>query len=596
MAEGYLGVDIVARWRQARLVALGDRKAPVAYAPCLIQTAGDPTLPVALAPFEAEQDDSLPSSLTVRGRDRLSPPFAEIGPEWVAELGHVLPPSLEEADVGESGSSGLLLPITWQRMKHDSDLLDAELIPQMIVLLDALQLANKPGALPEAIHQIRLHFPGSLLWAPGIGGPDNLAILAWMGVDIFDLARSRQAMYAGALLTPEGPRMPEETLGEEVDGISMMAAWTQELASVRRAIRDGTLRELVEKRAPNSPRTVEHLRYHDRIISRCKSGILASHVPEGTRFPCHTFASREDPVVTDWVNFISDSYRSPICQREVLILLPCSARKPYRTSRSHRKYMGAIPNTGAHQVMVTSPLGLVPRDLERVWPACHYDVPVTGDWDGDEITRIRTLVAGFVSAQGYKVVVNHSGMELGELGIPVIDSRIEGSPTSDQNLANLRDIVSQVCKQHSVGKVGGNRLLIEEFRSVSRLHLGTDEWMEGMSISGRPPRFKVMKDGEQMAMWNPERSGLSLSKSALPLLHESKSLPVVEIECQGGWSGDIFASMVKSFPKHVRTGSDMLVVRDGVLIGSARAHAPGYAWEYSPGRLAKAHHRLPAAK
>ena len=40
--------------------------------------------------------------------------------------------------------------------------------------------------------------------------------------------------------------------------------------------------------------------------------------------------------------------------------------------------------------MVTSPLGLVPRSLEDFWPAAHYDIPVTGDWDSDEIRSYMT--------------------------------------------------------------------------------------------------------------------------------------------------------------------------------------------------------------
>ena len=42
--------------------------------------------------------------------------------------------------------------------------------------------------------------------------------------------------------------------------------------------------------------------------------------------------------------------------------------------------------------MVTSPLGLVPRDLEEVWPAGHYDIPVTGDWTRDEINRVTKMI------------------------------------------------------------------------------------------------------------------------------------------------------------------------------------------------------------
>jgi len=35
-----------------------------------------------------------------------------------------------------------------------------------------------------------------------------------------------------------------------------------------------------------------------------------------------------------------------------------------------------------------------------------------------------------------------------------------------------------------------------------------------------------------------------------------------------------------------------LVTQEGILIGSARAIAPGWEWPSGPGRLAKARHRL----
>ena len=60
-------------------------------------------------------------------------------------------------------------------------------------------------------------------------------------------------------------------------------------------------------------------------------------------------------------------------------------KKTYRLSKSHGQFLRAIGSTGCHEVMMTSPLGLVPKDLEDVWPAANYDVPVTGDWSSDEL-------------------------------------------------------------------------------------------------------------------------------------------------------------------------------------------------------------------
>lgn len=592
MADEYLGVSIAARWRYSRLIGLGDRKNPVAYSPCLIECEGDPVIPIALSPFRATQNSEIPATLTISGKGKLSPPFAKEGPTWSVKLGHVLPPSLEEADVGEVGGQGSVLPISWQRMCHDKSLLDLNVQPQIIVLLDALQLANRPGRLPEALIALRNMFPGALIWAPGIGGADNIAVYSWMGVDIFDFSRTRQALSAGALLTSEGPRMPEPSLAEEATEEAALAAWADEIANVRRGIRDGNLRELVEKRAPNSPRLVEHLRYHDKFLATPEKSILASVVPEETRLRCHTFSSREDPIVSDWFDMIKNTYQAPERMRDVLILLPCSAKKPYRFSKSHKAFMRSIGNTSAHHVMVTSPLGLVPRDLERIWPAAHYDVPVTGDWDADEIQKINELVVGFVAKQGYKVVINHSGVDLPDLGVPCHDTRQGEGGTSYAALDRLSAKVKEVMGELELKGIRGHHLLMAEFASISRHHGLNDHWLEGAVVSGKPPRFKIMLNNQQLAQWNPLRGSLSISKAALPIMHEKKSLPVVEISMEGRWNGDIFGAMIVNYPENIRVGAELLVVKDGVLIGSARAVASGYEWPSAPGRLAKAQHRL----
>ena len=110
----------------------------------------------------------------------------------------MLPPSLDEADAGEVASKGEMLSISWQALNHDEGLLDDSLNPHVVILSDALQSANRPGKLVEAIQVIKRRFPGSLLWTPGIGGPDNCAVLSWFGVDLFDTTPSKQAAAHGA--------------------------------------------------------------------------------------------------------------------------------------------------------------------------------------------------------------------------------------------------------------------------------------------------------------------------------------------------------------------------------------------------------------
>ena len=326
-----------------------------------------------------------------------------------------------------------MLSISWQSLNHDEELLDSSLNPHVVILSDALQLANRPGRLVEAIHVIKKRFPGALLWAPGIGGPDNCAVLSWFGVDLFDTTRSRQAAAHGAVLTWNGPRFALE--GENSD-----SHWMSALADVHSAISTNSLRELAQSQSLNSPRLVEHLRNHDKLISSSE-GILSQVVSSGSALRVHSIESHNDPVILDWVEFISNKYEAPNGLDDVLILLPCSARKPYSSSRSHKAFRRAINHNSAHEVMVTSPLGLVPRDLEEVWPAGHYDIPVTGDWTQDEINRVTGMLDSLVSKNKYRVIINHSGLEYSS-SIEVIDTRQGSSATNHEALDRLSEAVA----------------------------------------------------------------------------------------------------------------------------------------------------------
>src|SRR3989442_12245444 len=87
------------------------------------------------------------------------------------------------------------------------------------------------------------------------------------------------------------------------------------------------------------------------------------------------------PEIVRFRRRIRERYGKPPSAR-VLVLPPCSARKPYSTSRSHRRFRDAIlasadPSAG-HEVIVTSPLGLIPRELERFYPPGADDIPGPG--------------------------------------------------------------------------------------------------------------------------------------------------------------------------------------------------------------------------
>src|SRR2546425_6401001 len=71
------------------------------------------------------------------------------------------------------------------------------------------------------------------------------------------------------------------------------------------------------------------------------------------------------PEIVRFRRRIRERYGKPPSSR-VLVLLPCSARKPYSTSRSHRRFPHAPP---ASQEPSPGPEGILPSPPSPVSPA-----------------------------------------------------------------------------------------------------------------------------------------------------------------------------------------------------------------------------------
>lgn len=528
--------------------------------------------------------------------DDLCLPFGGLE-TWQAEEGLILPSSLVDSDSGSKSAGVQFLPVSWQSLHHDVDLLEEGLEPSVIALIDAPQLAERPGKLIQAIDAIRRRFTTSLIYTPGIGGPDNCALLTWMGVDLFDLSRSHQAASRGVLLTEDGPREVESTMGESTGIDTQIEAWQRALSSTRSAIRDGTIRQLTERQALSSPRSVERLRRHDLMMSETAiddsgQAALASVVKQGTRLRCHSYTSRDDPIISEWRRRVAEEHTPPTHQSKAIVLLPCSARKPYRLSKSHRRFQRAVTTRGIHEVMVTAPLGLVPRELEDIWPAAHYDIPVTGDWDIDELRVIRSMVEEYTTRNGYQRIINHSGIDLKAGNIEVIDTRQGESAGSQTSIDRLEQAIRQAVQDLKLPNPKESLHRLGKLKAFSRFQHGSDAWLEGARVSGRPPIFRIDREGTQIALWNPHSGRFSFAKAALPSLAENKTLPCVELTAEADWRGDLFSTNITRSDPAIRVGDELLVYQNGELIGSARAEAAGWEWPNGPGRLAKAQHRL----
>ena len=150
----------------------------------------------------------------------------------------------------------------------------------------------------------------------------------------------------------------------------------------------GTLRELVEMSTHLENPIAATLRNHDINLQEQLSP--STRLNKTSSLQCTSVEAYFRPELEMYRHHLCQRYSVP-AYKKLIVLLPCSATKPYRESPSHRKLRETIRHAAGssgyaiEELIITSPLGMVPRALESLYPARFYDVPVTGHWDETEI-------------------------------------------------------------------------------------------------------------------------------------------------------------------------------------------------------------------
>ena len=473
---------------------------------------------------------------------------------------------------------------------------------ELVVLEGGPSHLDRPKDFARMIVDARTKFgAGRVLAVPGIAAPHNLGMLVYCGIDLMDSSRVAYDSARGLFHTADGA-VPRDSLEEVPCACPSCASggplldhndhlMSVELAVAKTALRHGTLRELAERRAVNDPWSTAVLRELD--LRQYEFQELHYPVSNGAVKAYSPFALTR-PDVVRFRRFVSGAYRKPPSPR-VLLLLPCSARKPYSESRTHRRFREAIEacgNPGAvHEVMVTSPLGLVPRELERTYPAAHYDVPVTGDWSRDEIGMLTEMLSAFLERNRYDAVIAHVTTEAPFVreAVPGATCTAEGRTGSEEALSRLTAALREALA--GVPAIGGAQRRSEDLASLARAQFGEagDALMTGVTLKGRWPYTRIFRGGQQLGMVT-DRGPISLTLPGGRVLAE-KRVACVEIE-DFHPQGNIFAVGVTGATPDVRVGSEVAVVHRGDVraVGVARMHHREMV-ELRRGEAVRARHR-----
>ena len=382
----------------------------------------------------------------------------------------------------------------------------------------------------------------AIFYAPGV--PENLLpVLFYMGYDIFDDCLSKIQCHElwG----------PSENCGDSAGRIFDMAV---------RAFHEDRLREFVEGIPDNkSQEILRHLdfEYYDEVEQF---------------YPVHmnsvnavTVQSLYRPDILRWKRRLKERYRKPKFARH-LLLIPCSARKPYSESKSHR-FMRRFIKASMHEVILTSPLGLVPRELERFYPAGNYDIPVVGRWYEEEKSLITELLRWYLESFEYESVISFlpESMKfleeiLREHGATMIWGRDYDALARETKKIDYR--------------VRSFDVMRDGLESLARFQFGLDFDFSAAKLRGRFPKVDILKEGERYFGFDIHRGMLTLTRKSAMELAEASAYSVEIDDFMP--EGDVFAAGIMDTTPEIRIGDEVAVVHRGELRAWGTARMSSY--------------------
>jgi 7-cyano-7-deazaguanine tRNA-ribosyltransferase len=175
---------------------------------------------------------------------------------------------------------------------------------------------------------------------------------------------------------------------------------TAEMRRIKQAIRDGRLWEHMEMRAHSHPAlltAVKRLTKYRNFIEKHSPATKNS----GLFF--YNSLSLVRPEVVRHQELLTERYTPPK-QAKTLILMPQTQTKPFHKSQQYKQIMKKLKqqNTKTHTCFYAAPFGIVPIELDEVYPLSQHETATPLDKDTVEYVAERT--ADYVNRTNYKTI------------------------------------------------------------------------------------------------------------------------------------------------------------------------------------------------
>jgi archaeosine synthase len=270
---------------------------------------------------------------------------------------------------------------------------------------------------------------------------------------------------------------------------------------------------------------------------------------------------------------------------DAMVILPCSMRKPYSSSRSHFIFMKATK--GIQEVILTSPFGICPREMEKTYPIQSYDTSTTGEWSHEEIKVVGECLKNYV---GEKEVIAHVEGGYRQVCEEYLDNAVytsDGKTTSKESMDNLKNKV----KKHP--KIKGRAKTLHMLRSIARYQFNSKKAdyliPDDVKVLGRFDR-RILKDGKQIATLHFNNGFYSLNLEGGKILQSiNKKWVKINFELK---TNTLFSPGVAEADYDIIPGDEVVILKDDEVLGVGKAILSGEEMERaSKGVAVKIRHR-----
>lgn len=498
------------------------------------------------------------------------------------------------------GEQSFYLPIDQFESEKIDGILETDC--SLIILNDLSKLFTNQRKLAEKMSNLRTRLsPDIGLYLPGSVSPALYSFLTYIGIDFFDNSIAYQVSKNGYFLTEDGvfpidshpPCYCSQCISTPKNIFRHNETVLKNaLARVNFALRNGTLRSLVEQdihRNITFAATLRHLDTKFGELLRRRTPIISS-----TKVKCLGEESLNRPVVSEFRERVKERFR-PHSSSRIIILLPCSARKPYTMSRSHIMFRNAIKKAGSSifsmlsELIVTSPLSVVPRELENIYPARFYDIPVAGSWSEKEIEITSNLLSNVLSHyQEDCIIINHlhgSGYEdiiervREKSSLEVIDTSYKAPPTSHQSLQELSEALVNTKERFSLNQTEKVNSNTKKIQAIADFQYGPGTGKRifhgKIKLKGRYPRSpQIFRDDKHIATMHASTGYLSLFPAYTKEVSEI-SLNKLDFGADYVSGSNIYAPGCLKADTHILPEDEVFVLFENDVIATARALVSG---------------------